>query len=141
LKLVSLIVATATALGIYYVFKTVAFFSFAEYVNPLLSSQEWESASAATQLIKIIKYVGVLLACYIAVGFANRAHSVWWQYLVYVVFSSIPVVLLATFPDIEYFDFPDAADIVNNLSRLAYFSLSAFVGVYLGIRFNKLQNI
>ena len=134
----SVLIATFVSLGIYFIFKTISLSFMPAYE---LFSTDLDAASTALSLVKLFKYLGVFLACYIAIGLANRANAVHWQYAVYSIFIALPIVALAVFPDIERTTFPDLNDVINDVPRLIFYCLAAFVGLFLGIRFNQLKSI
>lgn len=106
--------------------------------NPSLGLEEVRSR---LELVRGIKYVGLVLACYFAMGFINKHSASLKVRFMCGVVVAIPLVALATFPDIQFSRLPTFEQVTANLGRLSYYSLSAFVGVFLGLRFNQLKNI
>ena len=64
---------------------------------------ELEAFKDTLLIARAIKFIGVMLACYCAIGFANRISIKRWHYSIFALFIAIPIVLLATFPELDSF--------------------------------------
>jgi len=106
--------------------------------NPSLGLEEVRSR---LELVRGIKYVGLVLACCFAMGFINKPSTSLKLRGLFGVVVAVPLVALATFPDIQFSRLPSIDQVTANFGRLGYYSLSAFIGVFLGLRFNRLRNI
>jgi len=102
---------------------------------------ELEEVLSRLELVRAVKYLSLVLACCFAMGYINRQPISWKIKVLYGAVVSAPLVALATFPDIQYSRFPSIEQVTANLGRLGYYSLSAGVGVFFGLRFNRLTNI
>lgn len=131
----SFLAALFSALGIFFIFNLI--------VLSMMPSTNLgvEEVLSRLEVVRAVKYLGVVFACFFAMGYINRQSTSCEIKVIYGTVVSVPLVALATFPDIQYIRFPSVEQVTDNLGRLGYYSLSAGVGVFLGLRFNRLKSI
>ncbi|HGH8145884.1 TPA: hypothetical protein ACJOHO_002512 [Vibrio cholerae] len=130
-----------SSLGVFLLFHLLSIYLANQYYFKPYAEMDYESASIGFNIVKLVKHIGVFSACFFAVGFANKEGVKIWHKAACAISLSVPVVLLASFPDILYVTAPSTVSILNNLDRVIYYYLSAGVGLLLGFRFNKLNGI
>ncbi|MEE1674488.1 hypothetical protein SNR37_003931 [Agarivorans aestuarii] len=141
MKTNSLLAATAASIGIYFALSALSTYFAEVYVGVPWALMDLETVRTFTGLSKTGKFVAIVFACYFAIGFSNRASISNWQHGIYAVCVSLPIVAVATYPDLAFFKLPSSISFSFHGSRFIYFCIAAFVGLFFGFRFNRLKNI
>lgn len=132
----SLVISVFVSFGVFTVFSTLGGKIALEYTYAAFTNLNIGAASNAPKIIKASLFLGVLAACFTAIGFANKARANAIQKAIYALFIAVPVVIWATYPELKSF-YLDSKEITS----LIYHTAAAIVGLYLGLRFNGLKKI
>jgi hypothetical protein len=132
----SLIYAFFTAVGVFTLVNIIGEKLAREYGLAQLRNLDMNAISSFSNASVASTFLAVLLACFFAIGFANRAGASRLNKIVFGFVVATPVIILATYPKLSSFDL-DA----DNVKSLVFYGFSAILGLLIGLRFNHLQKL
>ena len=136
MKIQSLVISSLLSIGVFTVISLIGNKVALEYTYAAFANMDIGGASDAIKIVELTLFLGVLCACYLSIGFVNRIRTNAFERLLYAALISLPVIILATYPELKNF-YLDTKDVKN----LVYHSFAAVVGILLGLRFNRLKHI